>query len=152
MDQNISRKRVLEIKEKLMNLKSIYKNSDPLQEFSFVRTNSVNLEAIENFKHYPEEYKLFLEIIGTVYVACADAFMLEVCIPRNLDDCWWISNEDIRSSDNFRIIVNTDNDEINYVIYDVCKTPFKRYHVNEEDLKLSFLDIVEKKVEKCLSN
>jgi hypothetical protein len=86
-----------------------------------------------------------------VYVAYSGAFMLEVCLPQNLDDCWWISNEEITGSDNFRIIANTDNDEINYVIYDITKTPFERYCTNESDLKIIFLDIVEKKVEECFN-
>ena len=151
-DQKFLRKRVLEIKGKLMELESIYMNSDPLQQFDFVKINSVNLESIKKLKGYPEDYKVFLEEIGTAYIAFAGAFMLEVCLPQNLDDCWWISNEDIKGSDNFRIITNTDNNEINYVIYDITKTPFERYCTYESDLKIKFLDIIEKKVDECLTN
>ena len=152
MDQKILRKKVLEIKEKLMKLQSIYLNSDPLQEYDLVKIDSVNLESIKKLKGYPEDYKVFLEEIGTVYVAYSGAFMLEVCLPQNLDNCWWIPNKEITDSDNFRIIANTDNDEINYVIYDITKTPFERYCTYESDLKINFLDMVEKKVEECYKN
>ena len=74
MDQKFLRKRVLEIKEKLMKLKSIYLNSDPLQEYDLVKIDSVNLESIKKLKSYLEDYKVFLEEIGTVYVAYSGAY------------------------------------------------------------------------------
>jgi hypothetical protein len=144
-------KRILVLKERIMQLQSKFMNLDPLQMENFVKINSVKVESIEKYQSYPEDYKIFLEEIGTVYVAYADAFMLEVCLPRNLEDCWWISNEEITGNENFRIIIHTDNDDIEYMIYDITKTPFERYCTDESDLKFNFLDIVEKKIEDCFT-
>jgi hypothetical protein len=52
-----------------VKLQTIYLNSDPLQEYDLVKIDSVNLESIKKLKSYPEDYKVFLEEIGTEYVA-----------------------------------------------------------------------------------
>jgi hypothetical protein len=151
MEEKAIIQRVLEIKKKLTQLESIYKNSDPLQQFDFVKTSSVSAKSKDELIEYPNEYKIFLELIGEVYVAFAGAFMLEVCLPKNLDDCWWISDQKITDSDNYRIIAYTDNDDIYDIIYDVTKNPFERHFTDQRNLGMSFLDIVEKKIKECLS-
>jgi nucleosome binding factor SPN SPT16 subunit len=57
-----------------VQLQSIYLNSDPLQEYDLVKIDSVNLESIKKLKSYLEDYKVFLEEIGTVYVAYSGAY------------------------------------------------------------------------------
>ena len=57
-----------------MKLQTIYLNSDPLQEYDLVKIDSVNLESIKKIKSYPEDYKVFLEEIGTVYAAYSGAY------------------------------------------------------------------------------
>ena len=57
-----------------MQLQSIYLNSDPLQEYDLVKIDSVNLESIKKLKSYLEDYKVFLEEIGTLYVAYSGAY------------------------------------------------------------------------------
>ena len=152
MDEQIILNRVLGIKEKLIQLQSFYINSDPVQEFDRVKIASVNLAAVDMLFDYPIEYKFFLEHIGTVYIAYAGAFMLEVCLPCELEDCWWISDQEIIESNNYRIIAFTDNDEIFDLIFDISKKPFERYCTSEEISKMNFLEIVELKVNELLNN
>jgi hypothetical protein len=142
--------RIFKIKEKLIDLKLKYLKVDPLEEYNTVILNNIDSSEITKLLNYPSEYKMFLEQIGTVYIAFADAFMLEVSIPIKISDSsFWGLDDNIRCNDDFRIIAHTDNDDIFYLIYDTTEIPIKRYCEDEECSKMNLLDLVEQKIN-CL--
>jgi hypothetical protein len=150
MERQLIIDRVLSIKENLLKLHSEYLKSNPEQDYDRVIIKKVELIDLEELTEYPLEYQIFLEQIGEVYIAYCDCFMIEVCLPQNMDDIWWFEDYKSLNPDNFRIIVHTDNDNIYYVLYDISKTPFERFYGYYEDYDKNFLDIIEEKIGELL--
>jgi hypothetical protein len=150
MENPILIDKVLDIKDKLKAIELKYTNLDPEQKDNFVSISEVQSEVLDTLLDYPLEYQIFLKEIGEVYIAYGDAFMLEVSLPKHLGDIWWFSYQESSDLDKYRIIVHTDNNDINYAIYDITKIPFERYYQNIEVFNLSFLKIIEDKINELL--
>jgi len=143
--------RVLKIKGKILALELINSKKDQEEKtYDFVKTNKVDSEKLDELSNYPLEYRIFLAQIGTIYVAYAGCFMLEVLLPERLDDIWWACKDKNLNNENHRIIVHTDNDNIEFVIYDISNMPFVRIVKDNESPVMHFLDIVENKLDGLL--
>jgi hypothetical protein len=145
MDEIDIMKRVLAIKAQLSELKNTYIESDPLQEYDYIKIYQVAPSIISNLKGYPADYKIFLEQIGEVYFVYCGCFMLEVMLPSQVD-CWWNSNIEITSNHDYKLLAHTDNDDIYHLIFDVSKSPHKRFLSYEDQPTLNLLEIVEEKL------
>jgi hypothetical protein len=149
MEEKEILRRVLIIKEKIIELELVNSKKDlEEQTYDFVKINKVDSDKLGELFNYPLEYRVFLEQIGTIYVAYAGCFMLEVILPERLDEIWWA--DEYSNNENHRILVHTDNDNIEFVIYDISNTPFIRIVKDNESPVMDFLDIVEKKLEGLL--
>jgi hypothetical protein len=148
IEEKIIRSRVIKLKEKLTSLKLNYLKFDTSQEDSYVIINNVDLNIINDLFDYPAEYRIFLEEIGTVYVAYSTLFILEVSLPSKLyDSSIWVLDEEVINNENLRIIAHSDNDDILYLVYDISKVPFERYL--DDFNTISLLDLVEKSINNC---
>jgi hypothetical protein len=145
--------RILAIKEGLELLKQHYLTDSFEQDINFVRIKEVDKGQLTDLDLYPIEYRTFLELIGEIYIAECDCFMIEVSLPLKLEESrFWTYDREIMENENLRVIVFTDNDEILHVVFDVSITPFVRYCPYDGFCELGFLDIVEEKIDGILGN
>jgi hypothetical protein len=140
--------RIQRLKEKIKRLQDYYKILDDL-EYNYVLIEKVNDTDLVTLSDYPIEYVNFLKEIGEVYIAKSGCFMIDISLPSQPDDCWWLENNIMHDS-TLRVIVHTDNDDIEYVIFNTSSIPYKRYsHLDLIEVK-SFLEIVENKIDELV--
>jgi hypothetical protein len=141
--------RLLLLKDKLTFLEENMKLIDPKMVFDSIHYFPINKMKLETIKDYPLEYFLFMEFIGPFEISQSGCFMLEVTLPQPLNEVWSVDRKLI-DNQNLKIVAHTDNDDIFHAIYDSSALPILPF-INKK-IKISFLDLVEKKIEECISN
>jgi hypothetical protein len=145
--------RIKAIKEGIDLLNQHFLKENPKQDYNVVRIKKVDKSELNELELYPIEYRIFLEVVGQIYIAERDCFMIEVSIPLKLEESlFWTYDREIMEDENLRVIVFADNDDILHVVFDVSKSPFIRYCPYDGFCELEFLDIVEEKIDGILWN
>jgi hypothetical protein len=141
--------KIHQLKEKVKQLQDYYKILDNTMEYDHVLIKTVNETDLAALSNYPLEYVEFLKEIGEVSIVKNGCFMIDISLPTRPLDCWWLENNIMHDS-TLRVIVHTDNDNIEYVIFNTSSIPYKRYsHLDLIEVK-SFLEIVENKIDELV--
>lgn len=83
--------------------------------YSRILITSIDKKYISS--SFPEFYKIFLEEIGTVYLAHSDQFLFEVTLPKPTKEAWFLE-EDFDHNKGLTLIFHTDDVEILYILLD----------------------------------